>query len=267
MNKLKLTFFLLIVLTACNSGNEESKEQPSSDNSSAIIPSHQSGLAIPNNQVVDHYQILLMGNSHVRGIGTLISSFIKTRFPEKSVTSSNAPGIAYLSERVNDKASIDMLINTPWTHVILQAQKYSSSGDYNYPTDAAVTLINLAKNQNSTPILFPEHPRENNTIEGSTVYLLHKGITTAEPACVAPVGLAWDRAIELHPELSLHHPDGNHANSTGRFLTALVFYQIITGEPADTLPYIPEVDVNELTQDKLGQIASYILEQHQACHD
>jgi len=265
MTTLKPYWFFLLLLTACNSGNKEPSNQTDANYTNTVTVNTQNSLPIPNNQVVDHYQILLMGNSHVKSLDSMINILIEARFPEKEVSSSSAQGIYYLSERIEDKASIDKLTNTPWTHVILQAQKYSSSGAFTYPTDAAVSLIRLSKSQNSTPIMFPEHPRFDNKTEGMKVHLLHKSIAQEEPACVAPIGLAWDRAIELYPDLNLHHADGNHANTTGKLLTALVFYQIITGESADTLPYIAAIDVDELNQNILRQVASYSLEQNPAC--
>lgn len=263
--KLKLCCCFLFVLSACTSDNKEPTHEPISSDIAEESSNTQSGLPIPNNQVVDDYQILLMGNSHVNSLAGIISHLISARFPAKQVTASSAQGIGYLSDRIKDKASMDKLTNTPWTHVILQAQKYSTSGGFTYPTDAAVSWIKLAKAQNSTPIMFPEHPRLNNTTEGLRVYQLHKGIAEQEAACVAPVGLAWDRAIALDPDINLHHVDGNHANTTGKLLTAFVFYQVITGESADALPYIEEIDVDELTQNILRQIASYALEQNPAC--
>lgn len=256
----KLTSFLLviIVLTACNNDTNNH------DTDKEVIAVDKN-LPIPNNQVVDDYQILFMGNSHVQSLNIMITALIKARFPDKTVTAVSAPGTKFLSERTQDGVSIDLLTNTPWTHVVLQAQKYSSSGAFIHPTDAAVSLIQLAKNQNTMPILYPEHPRIDNTTEGMRVHLIHTGIAEEEASCVAPVGLAWDRVIELYPELSLHQSDGNHANTAGKLLTAFVLYQVVTGESADSLPTIKDIDVNSSTQNNLKRIASYSIEQNPAC--
>jgi len=265
MLKIITPCFLLFLLIACNDSSNEPPEQTDSEYIKEVLSTAQSKLDIPNNQIVEHYQILLLGNSHVQSLASMISRLIEVRFPEKQVSASSALGVYYLSERIEDRASVERLVNTPWTHVILQAQKYSASGAFTYPTDAAVSWIQLAKTQNTTPILFPEHPRFGNKTEGLQVYQIHQGIAEIEPACVGPIGLAWDRAIMLYPELSLHQSDGNHANIAGKLLTAFIFYQIITGESADALPYIAAIDVNEATQDLLGQVASFALEQTPAC--
>jgi hypothetical protein len=54
---------------------------------------------------------------------------------------------------------------------------------------------------------------------------------------IAPVGLAWDRALALQLILILHADDGNHTALAGAFLTSLVFYEVITGMSVDLLPY------------------------------
>jgi hypothetical protein len=43
-------------------------------------------------------------------------------------------------------------------------------------------------------------------------------------ATVAPVGLAWQRALSERPDLSLYGDDGIHANPYGIYLTLCVFY-------------------------------------------
>ena len=69
----------------------------------------------------------------------------------------------------------------------------------------------------------------------------------------------------MKPELELHNSDGNHASNVGSFLTALVFYQIITGNSADLMPYINNVGVSPEIQGFLGQMASQIIAENPAC--
>ena len=45
-----------------------------------------------------------------------------------------------------------------WSFVVLQAQKYSTSGQFFYPTDGAEALLRIARTQRAVPILFPEWP-------------------------------------------------------------------------------------------------------------
>jgi hypothetical protein len=73
--------------------------------------------------------------------------------------------------------------------------------------------------------------------------------------------------IRLMPNLALHQSDGNHASATGRFLTALVFYETISGLPADLIPFINNIEINMDTQDFLGQITSEVMAENPPCND
>jgi len=222
-------------------------------------------IVIPDNSKASDYNILLLGNSHISGISDLLKSLINKALPDKNVYIESAGGIDYLEERLRDPISVELLTSNKWSHVILQAQKYSQSGTVTYPTSAAQTWIQLAKSQNTTPILFPEHPQKGHSREGRQVHKLHLSIAALQASCVAPVGLAWDRALTLQPELKLHAHDGNHAAFTGAFLTSLVFYEVITGMSADLLPYIANIDIEKSTQDFLGQVASATILENVAC--
>lgn len=55
-------------------------------------------------------------------------------------------------------------------------------------------------------------------------------------ARIVPVGLAWQRARELRPGFPLYFPDGSHQSSLGTYLSACVFYGVITGKSPVGLP-------------------------------
>jgi len=178
------------------------------------------------------YSVLLIGNSHSsrgnlpRVLQQLLGSHGGTAAKVKS-----AGRWAFLEERLEDKVTQKTLESETWTHVVLQAQKYSTSGQFTYPTDAAEEWIRRSRNVGAQPILFPEWARRDNVEEGARVHRLHMEIAAREPACVAPIGLAWEIMLDANPEIALHDRDGNHANRTGALLTAYVLYATITGQP------------------------------------
>jgi len=206
-----------------------------------------------------------MGNSHAAGLQATLQRILILGQPNKSIDVQRAPRSTFLVDRVNDGVSEQKLESEPWTHVILQAQKYSSTGTLTYPTTAAEYWIRGIKELGATPILFPEHPRKNNTWEGQTLWELHSGIATRENTCVAPVGLIWDEVVFRDPSLILHQPDGNHASETGVLLTALVFYQIITGEPVESLPELSEFGIDSATEHIMKTSVSSILFTYPVC--
>ena len=55
-----------------------------------------------------------------------------------------APGSMFLDQRVNDAATLGLLRSQNWSYVVLQAQQYSSSGQFTYSTAEAEELVALA---------------------------------------------------------------------------------------------------------------------------
>jgi hypothetical protein len=220
---------------------------------------------LADNSARQIFQVLLMGNSHAIGLQSILQAVISHGQPERAVDVVVAPGSKFLADRQGDGVSEQALEGNSWSHIIFQAQKYSSTGTNSYPTTAAEYWIRGAKELGATPILFPEHPRRGNAWEGQTLYELHRSIAQKENACVAPVGLVWDEVLFREPSLVLHQPDGNHASETGLFLTALVFYQIVTGQTADSVSTIPGIGIDQATQQRLKESVSSVLFLYPPC--
>jgi hypothetical protein len=201
--------------------------------------------------------VLMMGNSHTafHSLSDTLAAMLRAGKPGKSVSVVTAPGWLFLDERLAHEPSMAMLGSQRWSFVILQAQKYSSSGLFSYSTAEAEQLVGMARTASAVPILFPEWPRLG-VDETQRIYDLHVSIARKAPACVAPIGQAWDRALARYPALTLHDPDGNHSAPAGSFLAALVLYATVTGDSPAALPTLSITDVNSDTQDKLRTIAA-----------
>ena len=79
------------------------------------------------------------------------------------------------------------------------------------------------------------------------------------------MGLVWDEVIFRAPSLELHLPDGNHASGTGLLLTALVFYQIVTGQPVESLPELSSFGIDAATEQILKESVSSLLFTYSPC--
>jgi hypothetical protein len=201
--------------------------------------------------------LLFMGNSHTsfNNLSTLVADMVRAGNPGRTVASVEAPGFLFLDERLHDDASMDLLRGQNWSFVILQAQKYSSSGQFEYSTEEAKELIRISREQHAVPVMFPEWPRRG-VVETQRIYDLHVSIAQAEPACVAPVGQAWDLALTRDPSLVLHADDGNHSAPPGAFLAALVLYATITGQSPLDVPPMPQYPVDVAMQATLREFAA-----------
>ncbi len=266
MKKL-LMFAGAVLLVGCGGGGGIASEGPviTPTDDPTDMSRYQSSRPLADNSNSSEYKVLLMGNSHAAGLQLTLERLLTLGQPDKSVNVQLVPRFAFLAERVNDGVSEQKLESEQWTHVILQAQKYSSTGANTYPTSAAEYWIRGSKELGATPIMFPEHPRRGNRSEGQTLWDLHIGIAARENTCVAPVGLVWDEVIFRRPSLLLHEADGNHASETGALLTALVFYQIITGQPVESLPELSEFDIDPATEQIMKESVSSLLFAYTSC--
>ncbi|MEL6132719.1 MAG: hypothetical protein AAFR59_05075, partial [Bacteroidota bacterium] len=64
---------------------------------------------------------------------------------------------------------------------------------------------------------------------------------------LVPVGLAWEKARTLRPGFLLYDEDQSHPSPLGTYLTACVFYGILSGESPIGLPH------RILGKDKYGE--------------
>jgi hypothetical protein len=202
------------------------------------------------------YSVLLIGNSH-SSRGNL-PGVLQQLLESGSGASANVKAVgnwSFLAERLDDRKTQETLESRRWTHVVLQAQKYSTSGRYSYPTEAAEEWIRRSRSVGAQPILFPEWARLDNDEEAGRIHRLHMGIAAREPACVAPIGLAWEILLHASPDIRLHERDGNHANRTGALLTAYVLYAAITGNSVRELSERRIRGVPADTQERLRSAA------------
>ncbi|MCC6875316.1 MAG: hypothetical protein IT378_13500 [Sandaracinaceae bacterium] len=58
---------------------------------------------------------------------------------------------------------------------------------------------------------------------------LYGQLASCVGASLAPVGRAWMRELERHPDAQLHMDDGTHPSLEGTYLSALVLYGTLTG--------------------------------------
>src|SRR5690349_1658859 len=156
-----LAAMCLALLAACGSGGGGGAPA-----GSAIPPAPTTANAEIN--------LLFMGNSHTtfNNVPGMVGEMVRAARPAKSVAAVEAPGWLFLGERAQDETSLELLRGGQWTFVVLQAQEYSSSGQFTYPTTGAETLIRLSNQQHATPILFPEWPRRG-IDESQRIYSLH----------------------------------------------------------------------------------------------
>jgi len=98
-------------------------------------------------------------------------------------------------------------------------------------------LGDLAKSKGAQPYVYMTWSREWDPYMIEPIQAEYTRLAERINARIVPVGLAWQRALELRPDLPLYDNDGSHQSSLGTYLTACVFYGVITGRTPVGLPH------------------------------
>ncbi len=244
-------FFSIVLcasLMACGGGS-------GGGTSTAVTPTPPPATTVPPGN--PEIRVLMIGNSHTVGanLPARLAEMLRTGNPGRGVSVVAAPASLFLDEHLNHPPTLALLRSQPWNYVILQAQKYSSSGTVTFSIAEAITLVGLVRQVNAVPVMYPEWARRG-IPETDRILAQHTSIAQQAPACVAPIGQAWDIALQRDPGLPLYANDGNHAIDAGAHLTALVLYATISGRAPASLPDLPLSGIGAAQQQQLRAAAN-----------
>lgn len=246
--------FLCALLTACGGGGGGGVAAPPPAAPSPSVPV----VAPPATPapISTDIALLMMGNSHTstNNLPDMLASMLRAGRPGKTVAIVVAPQWGFLDEHLRSASTRQLFNSKAWSAVVFQAQKYSTSGLYEYSTSEAVEWVRMTRARNMVPVMFPEWPRFETT-EAQFIYDLHTGIAKQQAACVAPIPQSFDLALLRAPDIVLHSADGNHAAAPGSFLAALILYATLTGNAPAGLPYLADVAVDGPVQARLRAVA------------
>jgi hypothetical protein len=173
-------------------------------------------------------RILFIGNSHTAGVPELAQEMIHHLCPHKRVRVEFA-WATFLEEVAAAPKFGRTLKSQTWDFVILQGQKISMSGRYDYSKREAIEFAKQAKAGGAMVYYFSEWGRRGVTGDGAAIQKIYQAMADEAGVDVAAVGMAWDLALAANPDLPLYAADGNHQSPVGAFLTGSVLTGLISG--------------------------------------
>ena len=201
----------------------------------------------------DTLKVLFLGNSYtsVYNLPLLVKN-LSTANNQVLITDFNTPGGCTLEQHSTNETSLQKIRKGNWDFVVLQEQSQIPTIEYHkensmYP--AARRLNDSIKKYNScaTTLFYMTWGRrfggqqcDNTGINCSPDFVdfthmqdslesAYWGITNELNAQIAPVGIAWKKAITIN-DIILHATDDSHPNYSGAYLSACVFYSMIWDE-------------------------------------
>lgn len=207
------------------------------------------------------FSVLFVGNSHTQmhDLPKLVADMIRFRYPGKSVYS-HVVGVSFLEDVARDARCRDEIDTRPWKYVVLQAQKISQSGRFDYSRTEGIDIAKLAKARGAKVYFFAEWGLKDIAGDGPRVEKICREMADASDAKVAPIGRAWDLALAARPDLPMHAADGNHQSALGAFLTACVLFGQLTDESPTPLASFPYPQASEPDRKFLADMAAKALD-------
>ena len=187
-------------------------------------------------------KVLFIGNSHTffNDMPEMLRLFGKARNIDIEVVQNTAGGRGLEWQANQFDVRFNILFGN-YDYIVLQHIAHPFPGKEHLLEGAALLMPYLAKTDSKvvnyhtwSEKALPEKQAEINEA--------HSALLEQYPDMLsAPVGLIWDELRHSHPEIELYYHDGEHAAPLGSYLIAATFFRLLTGERAESLPFLLEM--------------------------
>lgn len=175
----------------------------------------------------DRLRVLFIGNSYtyVNDLPQQVQRMAEAAGAERSIdVVSVTPGGMTLERHWSDGPARRLIRQGGWTHVVLQEQSTRPIDDPELFFQYARMFDEEIDRVGAETVFYLTWARQHRPASQDTLSNAYLTIADELGASVAPVGMAWQRALQEDPALVLHHGDRSHPGPTGTYLAAIVFY-------------------------------------------
>ena len=202
---------------------------------------HNTGPASSPRESSRKLRVLFIGNSYtyVNNLPGIVAALAESAHESLETEMIVAPG-ATLKKHWEDGKAVEVMKRDRWDYVILQEQStlgpVSQGGPpINDPTifHAYARLFDSEiKASRAKTIFLLTWARQNLPSTQFHLSFAYQSIAKELHARVAPVGIAWQSALQTKPGLTLHQKDLSHPTPAGSYLAACVLYSTLYGRSA-----------------------------------
>jgi len=153
-------------------------------------------------------------------------------------------GGATLEQLFADGMAVEAIGAQPWTYVVLQEQSTRPLTDPELMWEAVRQFDDVIDASGAQTTLFLMWARRDFAWTQDQITDAYVTIGEEVDALIAPVGIAWEMALEQQPDLDLHSPDGSHPGPKGTYLAACVFLATFYGVSPEGVGHemVPQLD-------------------------
>jgi hypothetical protein len=183
--------------------------------------------------------VLFIGNSHtyLHYMPQMLVGLVKAedRGFDLAVDQSVGEG-AGLEWHWNHEPTRQMMRSRKWDFIVLQDRSGGPLEDPDSFQKHARLLDSEIKKLGADTIFYLTWANRDHPASQTRLTEAYRRIAQELDAILAPVGIAWQNAKNFNPGIDLHHKDGRHASPVGAYLTACVFYSVLSGKSPAELP-------------------------------
>ena len=183
-------------------------------------------------------RVLFIGNSYtfVNDLPAMIAELAKAGHQRPFEHSQETPGGCSFEKHWQDGKAVAKIAGGGWDMVVLQEQSQRPLTDRARMFEFARKLDGEIQKQKAKTLLYQTWARQDAPEKQAELSKAYLDLGKELQARVAPVGMAWEKALKEQPTLVLHSADKSHPSKAGTYLAACVFYAVLYGKSPEGLP-------------------------------
>jgi hypothetical protein len=206
-------------------------------------------------------QVLFIGNSYtyyndLPGMVTAMSAQLPAQ--RAIETSRYAVGMASLRRLWSSGGALARIRSQPWDVVVLQDGSSSPSRNLQQFSENIIKFDPFIRAQGAYTLLFMTWAHEFRPDMNEDNLAAFEEVRETRNIPFAPVGIAWQLALDAEQTLPLYDANGTHPAPMGTYLAACVFLQTLL-QSTITCPAVDGVSLTGAQRDILHQAASEAL--------
>jgi hypothetical protein len=183
-------------------------------------------------------RILFIGNSYTyfNNLPELLTQLAASDKKAKTIEADmHVRGGATLKQLWEEGLALKRIKQGRWDYVVLQEQSLLPISDSATMHKYARLFDAEIKQSRARTIFYLTWSRQNKPETQQALAYAYLTISKELGALVAPVGIAWQNALDSNRRLGLHLPDLSHPTPAGSYLAACVFYAVIFEKTPENL--------------------------------
>ena len=181
--------------------------------------------------------LLFIGNSHTYYNDMPAQlAFLAAAAGRRLVVDSHVDGGCTLRRHCEQTGAIEKIGSRAWDVVVLQEQSTRPLENPQAMHRSARILHAEIEKRGAETVFYLTWAQQQRPETQDAINDAYRTIAGELGARVAPVGVAWHKAMAADGELILHAADGRHANAAGSYLAACVFFGVLLRQSPVGLP-------------------------------